>query len=560
MRLLFSILVPLLANRKGMLYLSLLCLLLTIAFGIFLLCISGWLLTASAILSSGLYFNLFVPSSLIRFSSIIKVISRYFEKVTGHNTILCLLVDLRTKVFESLMRFSPKELSKYRNGDLVSRLTNDIDMLDTVFLFFLGPLFVMILLSIFIILILIKLLPIFTFIYIFFICITIFFVPYFVIALSKNLGIAHQRFSADIRDSILETIKSHSDIIIFGLFPKKEDDYYNLCKNLSSVKKNHSIIFITANYINNIFSGIFIVCVLIICFRYIDKKYIDFPMFVGILLGFFGLFEITNTIVRGSSRLGMAISSAKRISAITNFSECSLYNDRLLILPSSGNIIFNNVNFTYDECKQSNLILKDINFHLDVGEKIAIVGASGSGKTTLLNLLLGLEEPSDGIISFGGCNINHCVQSEWHKRISFLSQDAPIFMGSIRSNLLIANNLASDEQLWSVLQDVYLDDFVRKLPYGLNTWIGEYGSNLSMGQARRVCLARSLLSESPILLLDEPTANLDHSLEQKIFNNLNNVYRYKERSIILVSHAFIPCNTVEHIYRLKSGLLLKEAS
>ncbi|WBF65457.1 MAG: thiol reductant ABC exporter subunit CydC [Candidatus Kinetoplastibacterium crithidii] len=561
MKLLLNTLWLFFKKRKFNLLCSSFFLFITILSGICLLYVSGWLLTASVLVVSSMYFNLFVPSALIRAFSIIKVISRYIEKITGHNAILHLLSDIRIKLFESLIRFTPKDLAKYRNGDLVSRMTNDIDTLDTVFLLFLEPMIVALILSICFIIFSLKFMPIGIFIILPFIILTIVVIPYIVITFSKKLGLNNQKFSAEIRESILETMRSHSDVIVFDLFKQRQYDFDKLCKDLSSNKKKYSILSSTAIYLNNLLSGLLIVGMLFVTFRYIDGTVIDFPIFVGILLSIFGFLEIFNAVIRGSTKLGTAIGSADRVNTILNseVSICDQVNPKRL--PLQGVLSVENLSFTYNSSRilsHSDYVLKDLSFDLNVGEKIAIVGPSGSGKSTLLSLLIRLEDPINGSISFGGCNIKESSQSELHKRILLLSQDSPVFMGSIRSNLIIGNSLASEDELWQVLIHVQLDNFVSSLPYGLDTWIGEYGSNLSVGQARRLCLARALLSKSSILILDEPTAGLDYKLEQDFFMDLKNINKFYERSIILVTHAEIPDGIFHNIYQLNMGKLIKK--
>ena len=198
-------------------------------------------------------------------------------------------------------------------------------------------------------------------------------------------------------------------------------------------------------------------------------------------------------------------------------------------------------------------ILKGLNLELKAGERIAIIGKSGAGKSSLLNLLLRLDDPDEGAIYYAGVDIRQAPVTQVRQRIALLEQDAPVFLGTIRSNLLIANPQASDEQLWQVLESARLAEFVRSLSEGLDTWTGETGRTLSAGQARRLCLARALLSPAQVLALDEPTQGLDRETELSFFKDL--MQATEGRTVVIVTHAQLSENIVDRVYELRSGSL-----
>lgn len=181
------------------------------------------------------------------------------------------------------------------------------------------------------------------------------------------------------------------------------------------------------------------------------------------------------------------------------------------------------------------------------------MGPSGAGKSTLLHLLLRLEDPQAGQVRFGGCDARACAQADWHRRIALLSQDAPVFLGTLRTNLLIGDPDADDAALWRALDAARLGDFVRGLPDGLDTWAGETGSQLSAGQARRLCLARALLSPAAVIVLDEPTAGLDGEAEAAFFTDLAGAVG--GRAVVLATHAALPPGAVDRRFVLQGGRL-----
>ena len=167
--------------------------------------------------------------------------------------------------------------------------------------------------------------------------------------------------------------------------------------------------------------------------------------------------------------------------------------------------------------------------------------------------MLRLEDPLEGVVSYGGQDLRQAAQAEVHARIGLLSQDSPVFLGTLRSNLLIGAPEADEPALWRALQAARLADFVRSLPQGLDTWVGETGAGLSAGQARRLCLARVLLSPATVILLDEPTAGLDRDNEEAFLADL--AHACGGRSVVLATHARLPEGAVHRVLRLHDGRL-----
>jgi ATP-binding cassette subfamily C protein CydC len=198
-------------------------------------------------------------------------------------------------------------------------------------------------------------------------------------------------------------------------------------------------------------------------------------------------------------------------------------------------------------------VLDGVDFTLMPGERVGIVGASGAGKSTLLHLLLRLGDPDAGEVRYGGCDLRQCAQADVQRRIALLSQDAPVFLGTVRSNLLIGDAAADDAALWSALRAARLDAFVRGLPRGLDSWVGETGATLSAGQARRLCLARALLAPAAVLLLDEPTAGLDAETEADFLNDLPRALA--GRAAVVATHAALPRDAVHRRLLLHNGCL-----
>lgn len=221
---------------------------------------------------------------------------------------------------------------------------------------------------------------------------------------------------------------------------------------------------------------------------------------------------------------------------------------------ADGAIVFDDVRFAYDPARP---VLDGVSLTVSPGERVAIVGPSGIGKSTLVNLLLRLDDPQAGAIRIGGTDIRDVAQAELHRRIALMSQDTPVFLGSVRDNLLIGDPAADDAACFRALAAARLEGFVRSLPAGLDTWLGEAGRTLSVGQARRLCLARALLSPAPVIVLDEPTSSLDHDTESAFLADLATATR--GRTVVMVTHARLPRGAVDRVLKLDGGRLLPAA-
>lgn len=210
---------------------------------------------------------------------------------------------------------------------------------------------------------------------------------------------------------------------------------------------------------------------------------------------------------------------------------------------------FEQVSFSY--AGQSQPLLNQLNLIVAPGEVVALIGPSGVGKSTLLNLLAGFEKPSAGSIRVAGKPLSAIQRTSWMDKVAFVSQHTTLFPGSIKDNLLLANPQASDEAIIQACQLASAMEFIERLPEGLETQIGEAGSNFSGGQIQRLSLARAFLKNAPVLLLDEPTASLDQSSEAQILSSLKTLCR--GRTTLLLTHRPLTMQLADRIYEMREG-------
>ena len=420
--------------------------------------------------------------------SFLRIVSRYADRLAGHSATLRLLADLRTLVFRALIRLTPRQLARYRGGDLVARMTGDVDALDTVFLFVLAP-------------------------------------------LATALGRRHhdggaglldtgcgagvrvgaagglraralgpaararpappQESAAGLRAAVLDAVDGHADMVALHAQAQTRAHFERLCGQNAQARQAQACVAARGLWFLQAAAGAAVLGVLWFGLGEHEGGGLSGPLLAGLLLAVMGIFEVAAPIMRGASRLGSAVSAAQRIREVAQCEPDMRDPDAPAALPADGALELDGLRFAYPD---GALVLDGVSLRVAPGERVAIQGESGAGKSTLLHLILRLEDPQAGQVRYGGRDARDCAQADWHRRIALLSQDAPVFLGTLRTNLLIGDPSADEAALWRALDAARLGDFVRGLPDGLDAWAGETGSLLSAGQARRLCLARALLS------------------------------------------------------------------
>ncbi|TCL90655.1 ATP-binding cassette subfamily C protein CydC [Rhizobium sp. PP-WC-2G-219] len=522
----------------------------TIAAGIALLGISGWFLTAAALTTTAISFNLFGPSALIRGLSLVRIGSRYGEKLMGHDATLSLLADLRAQIFSRLFPRLPLSDRTLQHGDLVSRLTADIDTLDAVFLVAIGPLLTALLLGSAMTAALAFIIPDAAMPYGTALLLATVLVPLLLVMSTRSIGVEIVSACAAMRTAVLQSIDGHADFIVFGqaAMARKAFDDAALC--LAGAKRRLALRSALAMGGVQVLAGSGLVSVLWTGITAFQRGEITAPVLVGMMLATIASFEATAVIVRSVSRFSAAIAAAKRVHDVADGKIMVNDDGDASLQPCGHAVAFEKVSFGYDPIHP---VLHHLDLHIPAGQRVAIVGQSGSGKSTLLALLLRLHDPRCGAVRIGGVDLRHLNEDILRRHVALLTQETHVFIGTVRENLLIGDPDATDEHLWQALEKARLDQHIRSLEEGLETYVGETGRTLSAGQARRLCLARTLLSKAGILAFDEPTSGLDRPTELAFLSDL--IAATTGRTVLLATHAALPEGAVDACYTLRGGCL-----
>ncbi|WP_395946545.1 cysteine/glutathione ABC transporter ATP-binding protein/permease CydC [Caedibacter taeniospiralis] len=528
---------------------------LTILAGIGLLSLSGWFISATGFIAISSYaiasqFNYFYPSAGVRSFSLMRILTRYGERVVTHEATFKLLTDIRVCVYNKLTPLAPAHLAQYKSGDLLNRMVNDVNSLDNLYIRVMSPSCVLFL-AILVIGIFFSFLNIaLALITMGFAFIAGFCIPVIGGKLAAKTAKALAEDSAKLKTSITEHVQYLAELKVFGAEKKHAQLISTQNRQLINTQEKMSrYTGINAGFMT-LLLGMTLWCGVWISALLVHQGLLNGAFIALVALGIMGLFEAIMPLPVAYQYLGRTIASAKRLLSIINRrSEIVFAQDSRVNVPLDNGMAFESLSFHYPDRHN---VYSNFNLSICPNQKIAIIGPTGCGKSTMISLLARFYQPQEGVIRIGGMDIAQLSEAQLRQQMTIISQHAHIFNGSIRDNLRIADSEATDEGLWHALEVVELKNFVEALPDGLDSWTGEYGKHLSKGQQKRLSLARAVLSKAPILILDEPTEGLDKIIEQKVIHNLQLIM--KGKTVILITHNRGLLNGVDRVVKLGSTI------
>lgn len=540
------------------LFLGLVLMITGLASSIGLLTTSGWFLAATAIAGLGTLFNFFYPSASVRGLAIGRTLFRYFEKLVTHDATFRILAKLRVQVFEKIIPLSPAVLNRYRNSDLLNRLVSDVDTLDSLYLRLIAPFIT----AIFVILAMCIGL---SFINVPLalglgasLLLLVFVIPTVFYQLGKKFGDKLVYSRALYRTQFLEFIQAQAELLLFNAEDKLKDNMAKTEANWQADQQKEANLSGFSTALSLFLNGLIIAAMLWFSSQ-AEFGNDEYRMAFIALFTFAALasFEILMPLGSAFLHIGQVIASAERVTDIIEQQPLVTFNGKAEFDQNATTLIeAKALSFTYPE--RQNRALENLNLTIQKGKKVAILGKTGSGKSTLLQLLVRNYDANQGELSLAGKPISDYAEDTLRSQFCFLTQRVHVFSDTLRQNLQFASAVnISDEKMIEVLNQVGLGKLLEQ-EQGLDIWLGDGGRPLSGGEQRRLGLARILLNDAPILLLDEPTEGLDRETERQILRLI--LAHAENKTLIMVTHRLTAIEQFDELCVIDEAKLIEKGT
>ena len=523
---------------------------LTLLANVTLIAAAGWFLTAMAAAgAAGVAMNYFTPAALIRGSAMIRTAGRYGERLVNHEATFRLIASLRVWFYQHLEPLAPARLQQYHSGDLLSRIRADIDALDNLYVRVLVPVAVA---NVSIVLFTIFLLfyhPLLALSGLTFLVLAGVGLPIW----SQARGLAPGRRIAEdeaaLRTAVIDGVQGLAELTLYGAAERQAQHIDSLSRRLIADQTRLSSDHGLTQAAVGLCASLSLWVLLWIAIPLVDDGRLMPPQLAMLALFTLASFEAVAPLPQAFQMLGRTLAAAHRLFAIVDTEPAVAEPSTPSPRPERFDIEFADVSFSYPDAPRP--AVSGIRLQVPQGTRAAVIGATGSGKSTLFNLLLRFWAPDSGSIRVGGHDILDFHGDDLRRHIAVVSQHTHLFDATIRENLLIANPDAPQAAIEAACRVAQIHDFIAELPEGYDTWVGETGVRLSGGQGRRIAVARALLKDAPILLLDEPTEGLDAATERDLMQALDTLM--VGRTVLLITHRPAGLDWVDQVLVLDQG-------
>nr|WP_320125284.1 cysteine/glutathione ABC transporter ATP-binding protein/permease CydC [uncultured Shewanella sp.] len=544
-----------------MMSVGLLLTIITLMAGIGLLSLSGWFLSATAVagltIVTAQSFNFFTPAGGVRFLSIARTASRYGERLATHEATFKLLTELRVWAWQKLLPLSAKNLQGLRRGDMLNRLVADIDTLDHLYLRLLTPMAASLLMT--------------GLLYLFLawfdaklaLSLCLFLVAVWLVMplLFYRLGHMPSRTMLETkrhyRVLLLDMLQGQAELSLFGASDRFRQKLNEAEANLFKSQSAMANITALSQAMLILSTGSALIMMLYLAAQGVGDAVPPGPMFALMVFATMACVEMMMPIAGAFQHLSGCVLAATRINEITEQKADIQFAVDIGLKAKSGALQIEDIHFGYRDDQH---VLQGLSLEIKAGQKVALLGATGCGKSSLLALITREWQAQQGHIKLDGLPLAEYSERGLRDAMTVISQRIYLFAGTLRENLVIAlpviegeKRTAHDKRLIDVLQRVGLGALLTG-DKPLDRWIGEGGRQLSGGEQRRIGVARALLRDAPLLLLDEPTEGLDKRTEREILSLLFEFAQ--DKTLLMISHRLTAMAKMDQIHLLGQGKII----
>ncbi len=521
----------------------------TVGSGIGLLMISAYIISKAALHPSVAELQVGIVG--VRFFGISRGIFRYLERLVSHDTTFKMLTKFRFWFYKALEPLAPARLQKYRSADLLNRIISDVQTLEHFYVRVIAPPLVAIGISLLMWFLMGAYSVTFSFILLFFHLMAGIGIPVLSYLYSKDIGGRIIAKRAELNVLLLDQVQGLNELLIFGQeqahrkkIAQVDGELENLNQRMAWTSAMHE------SLIGLLMNGA-VAAMLILAVPLVHQGLLDGVYLAVISLGIMASFEALLPLPEAMQFLEKNARAAQRLFEIIDAPPEIADRPDATERVSEYGLEIRNLTFHYE----SETVLDGIDMQFPSGSKTAVVGPSGSGKTTLFNLLLRFWEYKEGEILLGGKELHTLAQDVVRGKMAVVSQNTYLFNESLKENLLMANLNANDQQMMEAAGKAQIHESIMKLESNYESSAGDQGLQFSGGQRQRLAIARALLKNAPILLLDEAASNLDALTEQNILQTILDTS--KGKTIIHITHRLTGLEQFDQIYVLKGGKVIQ---
>ena len=520
---------------------------LTILCGVGLMATAGYLISRAA--ERPAILSLTVAIVGVRVFGLARPVARYLDRLSSHDLAFRALGRARHRVYERIEPLAPAQLRGDRQGDLLSRLVADVDSLQNLHLRGLGPPLVAVAASAVSVAVAAAILPAAGLVLAIGLVAAGLAVPA-VGGLAARRGGREAAARGELTAELIETLAGSAELAAYGRQDDRLHRLYSADRGLVRLARRAALADGAADGLRLVLTGATVAGVLAVAVSAHASGGLDRVLIALLALLALASFEAIQPLGEAARELGETVAAGRRLLELIDREPAVTNPEEPLPLPAAPfTLALEGVRARYAPGEPP--ALDGFTLRLDPGRRIALVGPSGAGKTTVTNLLLRFLDPERGRVTLAGSDLRAYRQEDVRSAIALAGQDAHLFSTTIRDNVRLARPGASDEEVEQALDAARISDWVRSLPDGLDTLVGEQGRELSGGQRQRIALARALLADSPVLVLDEPTAHLDEPTAERLLEDI--LGASGERSVLLITHRPEGLDLVDEVVVLEGG-------